>query len=310
MVNLSMTRLRGVRFKFLFSPIPNLLRQLVVHSIRTRVTPNPNGSVILPARDILRDRRPQLILRAILHRRQEPIQEIHNEYHNARHTRPTLCQVGLNRARVDRHHRELRVQLRHLPRPEDVCELAPEVPRRGPEFLGGGFEGPKVEATLAPEGVARRRQRNDPHILLCLGGRFEDGEKELCEERVAHVVRPELEFVPLLGEAGCGRHDSRVEHEYVKAIRPPLERGGGLLHRFERREVELEDLYGGSWNLLLDLFYSLVGLFRVSGREPYLAGLVAGEIEDGLPAQSAVGSRHKDHLSCKGRDVVMRLKGN
>lgn len=250
-------------------------------------------TIILPANNVLRRRRPQLVLDPVLHgphaRPREGPSELTEDIvvprNHARNVRP-------HDARVHRRHRQLRVLARQPPREQRVGQLAlrvrperePTMPRRGRPQL--------VELDPPPGRVAHEGRADDddvdvghvPAVAVVPHRVQQHGHEQLGQQGVAQVVDSKGALVAVAGHEGRVLAVSRagVEEQDVQTARRRQEGLGRLPDRVERGEVHLQDLDLGIGELPVQFQDRLVCAVDVPGRQPDLSGLVLCEFDDGL----------------------------
>ena len=186
---------------------------------------------------------------------------------------------------MQRDGRDLRVPLAQALCEQNVRQLRIPITRPGPRR-----EQPRLvrdDARLCKV-VALRRQVHDPRVAVLLGRGLEGGEQQLGQQRVAHVVRAELDLVALVGLAGRRGHDAGIVDEDVEAGRLGQEFLGGGLDGGEGCEVEREVGDLGVGHGLLDGCDGVLGFGCSAGGEVDVSWVVFGDLQAGLLAQSGI----------------------
>lgn len=161
---------------------------------------------------------------ALLHRR--PLAHAHDKSRQFRHQRHIPEQPGHDVTGVHRDERDLRVSLGKLLGVEQLRELALPVtlPSAGDHHAAEvfllGSQRVEVDALFGSLFVCDRSHVDDAHVRAGeLSGLLEEGQQELDEEGVAHLVGGPLDLVAVGGCGGVDGHDACVEHENVESIR-------------------------------------------------------------------------------------------
>jgi hypothetical protein len=137
-------------------------------------------------------------------------------------------------------------------RVQDVGEFGRPVAAPGADVFEGGLV--EFDTRGGRDVMAHTAQRNDADVCTGLFGRFQHCWKQkLREERVAHVVCAELDFIAFFGCGVWGGHDSRIVDEDIETRFPRFEGVGRRGDGGEGGEVEREvDDFAGVGNGGLD----------------------------------------------------------
>jgi len=266
--------------------LPQLLLQRLIPRPRTPPTLHAHGHIIrailqLP---LVHRRAPRLIQRAT-HRalkmagQKRANEAIQPDPHLEKRIRAQVVeQISQNDTGVQRDRSDLRVVRRKGARVQDVGEFRGAVAAPGVYVCERGLV--EHEAVGCGHAVARTAQRDDAHVCAGLLRRLQHGREQLLrEQRVAHVICAELDFVALLGGRVRGPHYARVVDEHVEAGFARLEGVGGGGDGGEGGEVEGQvDNLAGVGDLGFDVCDGGFGFGCCAGGEVDSCWGVRGEV--------------------------------